>query len=200
MFLFQKLAEAKSFAVIKTASAAINQAHVLNLLPSPTSHQLPGMVRKLARRRLGSEAKNVKAPFDWAVIGRFATEFARAGQPPVRQMLAVLAAVAFAGFCRPSEVLNLRWRHVEFCDSHATITLERRKNMIYRESKVRISLQQASPCCPATLLRWWRDIRFGAHHPGRPVFPKFDGRLWAQGESRVQLTTEDPLPYDRLRF
>ncbi len=70
LFLFQKLAEAKSFAVIKTASAAINQAHVLNLLASPTSHQLPSMVRKLARRRLGYEAKNVKAPFDWAVIGR----------------------------------------------------------------------------------------------------------------------------------
>ena len=35
---------------------------------------------------------------------------------------------------------------------------------------------------------------------GRPVFPKFDGRLWAQGESLVQLATEDPLPYDRLRF
>ncbi len=81
MFLFQKLAEARSFAVIKTASAAINQAHVLNLLPSPTSHQLLGMVRKLAHRRLGSEAKNVKAPFDWAVIGRFATEFARGDQP-----------------------------------------------------------------------------------------------------------------------
>ena len=31
-------------------------------------------------------------------------------------------------------------------------------------------------------------------------FPKFDGRLWAQGENRVQLVTEEPLPYDRLRF
>ena len=40
-----------------------------------------------------------------------------------------------------------------------------------------------------------------AHHPGRPVSPKFDGKLWAQGESRVQLNTQDPLPYyDRLRF
>jgi hypothetical protein len=81
LFLFQKLAEAKSYLVIKTASAAINHAHVLNLLANPTSHQIPGMVRKLAQRRIGSEAKNVKAPFDWAVIGRFATEFARVGQP-----------------------------------------------------------------------------------------------------------------------
>ena len=79
-------------------------------------------------------------------------------------------------------------------------TLERRKNMIYRKSKVRISLQPTFPCCPATLLRWWRDIRFGAQHLRRHVFPKFDGRPWSQGESRVQLATEDPLPYDRLRF
>ena len=153
---------AKTYSVIKTASAAINHAHVANLLANPTNHQLPSMVRKVAKRQLGSEAKNVKSPFDWAVIAKFATEFARAGQPPVRQMLAVLAAVAFAGFCRPDEVTQLRWRHVVFCHTHATITLERRKNRIYRESRVRIAVNPCHPCCPASLLKWWSGIRMGA--------------------------------------
>jgi hypothetical protein len=75
-------------------------------------------------------------------------------------MLAVLAAVA--GFRRLNEVLSLLLRHVEFCDSHATITLETRKNVIHRESRVRISLQPATLCCLATLLKWWRDIGFGS--------------------------------------
>ena len=96
------------------------------------------------------------------ILSKFASDFASAaGQPPVRQMLAVLAAVAFAGFCRPAEVAQLKWRNVVFCSSRATITLERRKNHIYRESRVRIAVNPSHPCCPASLLRWWSGIRMG---------------------------------------
>ncbi len=58
-------------------------------------------------------------------------------------MLAVLAAVAFAGFCRPDEVAQLRWRHVVFCNTHATLTMEWRNNRIYRMSRVRIAVNPA---------------------------------------------------------
>ncbi len=96
---------AQTFSVIKTASAAIHQTHVANLLANPTDYQLPtSLARKVAKRELGSEAKSVKSPFERTVISKFASDFARAGQPPVRQMLAVLVAVAFADFCRPAEV------------------------------------------------------------------------------------------------
>ena len=170
VLVFRLSTGAKTYSVIKTASAAINQAHVANLLASPTDHQLPSMVRKVAKRQLGSEAKNVKSHFDWAVIAKFATEFARDGQPPVRQMLAVLAAVAFAGFCRPDEVTQLRWRHVVFSHTHATIT-----NRIYRESRVRIAGNPCHPNCPASLPKWWSGIRMGAKFQERPIFPAFDG-------------------------
>ena len=197
LFLFFRLTTgAQSFSVIKTASAAIHQAHVANLLASPTDHQLPSLVRKLAKKKLGTEAKNVKSPFDWAVIAKFASDFARAGQPPVRQMLAVLAAVAFAGFCRPDEVAQLRWRNVVFCNTHATITLERRKNRIYRESRVRIASNPAQPCCPASLLRWWCSIRMGTHFPERPVFPAFDGD---QSEDYETTTTSHRLSVRQRR-
>ena len=167
VFFFRLSTGTQSFSVIIGASAAIHQAHVANMLANPTDHQLPRLAMKVAKKKLGSEAKNIESPFDRVATFEFATDSARAGQPPERQMLAVLAVVAFAGFCMPDEVARLRWKNVVFCNTHATITLERRKNSIYKESRVRIgAVNPSHPYCPASLLRWWSGIRMGTQFNG----------------------------------
>ena len=184
LFLYLRLSGASSYSVVRTASAAINYMHEINLLPSPTKGHLPALVRKLAKRRIGLDVKNIKAPFKWADIGSFAAKFCRPGSPQVRQMMVVLAVVTFAGFCRYGEPIRLLWRHVVFSETHVTLDLQRCKNVIYRVSKVRIGFNPSSPCWPASLFLRWRAIRFGDSHPDSPVFPSFNGRLMGRGECR----------------
>ena len=71
LFLYLRLSGAASQSLIRTTSAAINYMHEVNLHPSPTKDRLPALVRKLAKRRIGLDPKNVKAPFRWSDIGTF---------------------------------------------------------------------------------------------------------------------------------
>jgi hypothetical protein len=200
LFLYLRLSGASSYSLVRTASAAINYMHEINLHPSPTKGRLPALVRKLAKRRLGLDPKNVKAPFKWSDIGTFVQKFCRPGTPPVRHMFAVLAAVTFAGFCRPGEPIRLLWRNVGFTATHVTLDLLRRKNRIYRETKVRIGFNPSAACCPASLLQRWSAIRFGDTHPDSPVFPTFNGRLMGRGEDRVVLSDSACLSDRQMRL
>ena len=183
LYLQHRLQSAKSYAVIKTASAAIAQMHTANQFPSPTLDVLPKLIRKAARRQLGDDVQNVKAPFEWSDLGAFVNRSCRQDQPRVRWIIALLTALMFAGFTRPAECQKLNWSDVELCGTHATLRLGRRKNKVYRESRVRIS-RVAGPCCPASLLQAWHIMRDGAYNPDRPVFPGFDGRAVQRGNER----------------
>ena len=67
---------ASSFAVIKSASAAIAYYQKINLFEhSPTISPLAAFVRATFARRLGTTPKHGKAPFLWADVMRFAVAY-----------------------------------------------------------------------------------------------------------------------------
>ena len=189
MYLAHLLRSANSYSVVRTASAAIYQMHTANLHPSPCSGPIPRMVRKTARKRLGLDPKNAKNPLPWADVGAFAARFCRRDSPLIHWSIALMGAICFAGFARPSEPANLRWKHIKFETNHVIVTFHRRKNKIYREFRVRIANVQG-PCCPASLLRTWCSMRNGLANPEAPVFPGFDGRrVQSHGATRTPLGT-----------
>lgn len=198
LYLFHRLGPARSFAVIKTASAAIAQMHTANNLPSPCGGLLPRLVRKVARRRLGEDVRNVKAPFRWVDLRDFAVHSCTVGQPAVRWIIALLAAISFAGFARPSEPTLLQWKHVEFSSSHVTLTFPRRKNRVYRESKVRIAFTGRIGC-PTGLLRTWCSLRGGGRATEDFVFPGFDGRAVQRGAEASACLHPRPITYGQFR-
>ena len=73
MYLEHRFEQAKSFSVIKTASAAIAHMHQLNLhTGEPTKGALVSMIRKAAARELGVAPSNLKEPWQWLHIRDFA--------------------------------------------------------------------------------------------------------------------------------
>ena len=107
-----------SYAAIRTASAAISQMHRINLFPSPTLSLPCTMVRSAAKRSLGLAVRNNKEPFTWANVCSLINDRCQRSTGFSSWIIATMAAICFAGFCRYSDAANLLWEDVSFHGSY----------------------------------------------------------------------------------
>eukprot|EP00854_Cymbomonas_tetramitiformis_P034544 gene34544-biopygen33039 len=124
---------ARTFSVVKTASAMVFTAHDLALVPAdrnPTAHRLVAAVREAAHRRLGDRRLDRKEPLEFAFVQRGVRCWLMMGGV-TRQMLATLGFDMWTGFWRYDCAEKVRLRDMKFCETHMTTFLEKRKTDKY---------------------------------------------------------------------
>ena len=199
LYLQHVLDRANSYAVIKSASAAIAFMQKVNLFDHlPTRSPLACMVRNAAARQFGLAPKAGKAPFKWADITRFAVAYchAPASVPYCHLVIVTFCVISFGAMCRHSDLFWVTAKDVLFGpeDQYVTIKFGKRKNDQYRKgSTVKISAIQGS-VCPVRLLR--NLIRLSGVNPDTPVFQGFNGRLVRKNAYRTQ-PSGSGLKYDQ---
>ena len=109
LYLAHVAERATSFAVIKSASAAIAYFQKINLFEhNPTISPLASFVRAAFARRLGTAPRRRKAPFLWVDVMRFATAYL-SGSPAYCHLVVVTCCIiSFGGMCRFGELVATR--------------------------------------------------------------------------------------------
>jgi hypothetical protein len=126
---------ASSFAVIKTASAAIAYYQMINLFEhNPTVSPLAAFVRAAFAGRLGTAPKQRKAPFLWADVIRFAVAYLSGHHAYCHLVVVTFYIISFGGMCRFGELARVKSGDLSFGpnDNSATVHFSKRKNGQYR--------------------------------------------------------------------
>lgn len=181
LFLTLTAQGARSYAVVKTASAAIFAHHDLACAQNnPTKHPLCKAVRAGCKRTIGVAVHNRKEPLSLETVTA-AVELLLTGDtpPPHKVMLAAFTATCFAGFLRYDDAARLLTRDVRFFPDHAVLFLEKRKNDQVRSGNLVYLARGTSAACPVALLD--RHIKGAALAPAAPLFQGFDGQAARRG-------------------
>ena len=100
---------ASSFAVVKTASAAIAYYQKINLFEhNPTVSPLAAFVRAAFARRLGTAPKQRKAPFLWTDVMRFAVAYLSGRPAYCHRVVVTFCIISFGGMCRFGELAAVK--------------------------------------------------------------------------------------------
>ena len=197
MFLTAVAQQAASYAVVKTASAAIATHHeVAGCGQPPTKHALCKAVRQAAKRRLGIQVTHRKEPLAATVVVQLVQQIAAPEAPLLELMMALYASLCFAGFLRFDDAVQLRVRDITFGEGFAQLQLRKRKNDQFREGTTVSLAAGATAACPVTLLQ--RFIRESGWGPESFLFRAFDGHQARAGQP-VQFR-EEAATYSQMHY
>jgi hypothetical protein len=202
MYLQSDANIAKTFAPVKSASAAIAFFQKINLLShDPTLSPAVCIVRSAAMRRFGLNPKNRKDPFEWGQVVRFAEAYGVRQKGYCHLVVATMTVVMFGGMCRYDDASCLLWRNVRFVEdgSGFEITFDKRKNAQYHQgNKVLVAAFPLAVVCPLRLVLGLREFTGGSEDLF--IFRGFNGRLVAKSPSKTAPGPER-ITYDQfLRF
>ncbi len=149
---------AKAFAPVKAASAAIAFYQKNNLFShEPTQSPAVCLVREVAIRRFGLNAKNRKEPFEWTQVVKFVEAYGSRQQGYCHLVVATIVVVMFiGGMCRYDDASGLMWRDIrlEADGSAFEITFDKRKNSQFRHgNKVLVNALPNATVCPQRMLQ-----------------------------------------------
>ena len=196
-----------SYAVVKSASAAIHTAHELagfSESDSPTKHPLVKRLRRAAKKRIGIRAVHRKDPIDQTLLLQAVQLYIpHSGTPDCRRLVATMVAVAFSGFLRYADFSAIFADQVTFFESHMEIFLDSRKNDQFRQGHVIPIARGHTDACPVHLTEEWIRIR-GLAGKHLPLFPAWDNRQSAaRGSSpalhSIEFQANRPIPYHLAR-
>ncbi|KAK3264737.1 hypothetical protein CYMTET_26541 [Cymbomonas tetramitiformis] len=142
LFLQLVTSEAKSYAVVKSASGAPFSLHEMALVPVgeiPTKHPLAKGIRaRAAKRRIGLKLRNQKDPLELEILQSgillYVPEVSTC--PIVHLCTAAMVATMWAGFLRFRDMKLVWVELVKFYPTHMEILLIERKNDQFREGDV----------------------------------------------------------------
>ena len=142
---------ANTHSPISTAFYSISWAHKLSGVEDPTCHQLPKLVKESLVRSLG-HGDNKKCPVTSDMLSRLVEKFDKPGLSLLDLRFLTLCLVAYSGFFRFDELINIRRCDVVFHDSFMSIFIEKSKTDVYREGKWILIASTGSVCCPVNML------------------------------------------------
>lgn len=202
MYLQHVVNSASSYAVVKTASAAIYTAHRLAGIPEraiPTKLEKPKAVRAAAKRQLGLKVVNRKDPLDLedclAIVAILAP--ADKEMPVWSLMLATYTMVCFAGFLRYNDAAQLMACDVKIYGDRAELFISKRKNDQFRKGDVVVLARGHTVACPVGLLE--RYLLSAGLSGAVPLFQSFDGQQ-ARFQPRLAKLSGAALSYEQARY
>jgi hypothetical protein len=174
MFLTVVAKRAQSYAVVKSASAAIFTHHELaGVAVSPTKHVWCKAVRSAAKREIGLAVKNRKEPLTLEVLVCLVSLLTGPCGALHELMLATYIMVCFAGFLRYDDAQRLLVKDVKLYEDRAELFLCQRKNDQFRQGSVVVLAAGVSDACPVRLLR--RFLAEAKWAPELPLFRDYNG-------------------------
>jgi integrase len=197
MFLTAVASAATSYAVVKTASAAIFTHHEMaGVETPPTKHAMCKSVRAAAKCKLGLKVRNRKEPLTLEDAGAIAQLLVE-GEPRLHElMIATYVMVCFVGFLRYDDAQRLLVRDVRLEEDRAELFLSKRKNDQFREGDVVVLAAGRSEVCPVALLR--RFLAEARWAPEEPLFRDWDGHK-ARGKRVASVFHARPVAYGKMR-
>lgn len=151
LYLQSLIDSSGSASTVETAFYAINWAHWLAGVDSPTKHPLVVAVRDSALRTLGKHKEHRKMPITAEHI-KVLIEASNLNNLLILRNTCIFV-IAFAGFFRIEEVLNLKRNHIEFINEGIIISVESSKtDQLRMGDKVIIATIPGSNSCPVSIL------------------------------------------------
>eukprot|EP00873_Tetraselmis_striata_P014409 jgi/Tetstr1/434673/TSEL_023764.t1 len=152
------------------------------------------------KRTLGLAVKNAKEPFAWSDIARLVRLRCKDDSGICSWIVAVAAAVSFAGFCRYSDLRVLRWEDVSFLPTYLEFRFVKRKNDQHRLcGKVRVAKMHGAVVCVYGLLRRYQAVMIRWATPTLPVFPGFSGTVLRHKGELGMVPSSSPIEYPTFR-
>ena len=190
LYLTEVVAGAKTFSVVRLASAAVAAFHHAVGLPSPTDATIVHSVREAAQRLLPDGAGK-KEPMALEHLERICERFAGSDCTLADLVVCTAMSFGFFGFLRYADLAVVVADELLFAadDSWADVFLEERKTDQFREGQwVVLSAYRGSPACPVSLAR--RLLARARPAPGAALFSAVRGEAYASSA---------PIPYGELR-
>ncbi|NCU37359.1 hypothetical protein EOM75_15305 [Candidatus Falkowbacteria bacterium] len=171
-----------TFSVIKSASAAIFQAHRLaGFKNDVTAHPFVCAIRDTAKRALGVGARRRKQPLDLNICVQCVTRLLQRNFSAAHLQIAAFIMVCFAGFLRYSDAVEIYADQVRFFPDRMEIFIGKRKNLQFRQGSLLTIARGTSVACPVSLC--W-ELLHGTGSVGRRV-PLFRQLTSRQGSYRL---------------
>eukprot|EP00873_Tetraselmis_striata_P017898 jgi/Tetstr1/438162/TSEL_026765.t1 len=153
-----------------------------------------------AKRTLGLAVKNAKEPFAWSDIAKLVRLRCKDDSGICSWIVAVAAAVSFAGFCRYSDLRVLRWEDASFLPTYLEFRFVKRKNDQHRLcGKVRVAKMHGAVVCVYGLLRRYQAVMIRWATPTLPVFPGFSGTVLRHKGELGMVPSSSPIEYPTFR-
>ena len=150
LYLQFLLEESDSVSSINTAFYAVNWAHKLAGLDSPTDHSSVILIKEGAVRMCSSKSKR-KEPLEVEHLRALLDKTNCEDLLQLRNL--VMCVISFSGFLRSSELLELRRKDIQFYTDHMSIYIYKSKTDQLREGKTLVISATGSDLCPVNLLK-----------------------------------------------
>ena len=150
LYLQFLLEEAKSASSINTVFYAMNWAHKLAGLLSPTEHSAVLMIKDGAVRLCPSKNKR-KEPLESDHLKQLSEITSTENLLQLRSL--VMYVLSFSGFLRSCEMLELRRSDISFHSDHMSIFIHKSKTDQLREGKTLVISKTSGDLCPVRLLQ-----------------------------------------------
>ncbi|XP_068752753.1 integrase/recombinase xerD homolog [Montipora capricornis] len=193
VYLQHVLESTKSCSSVDSAFYAINWAHEIAGMASPTDNQVVSRVREAAKRILGAGRPNRKEPLSTDVLKDIVEGADLSNILHLRNVC--LYVLAYAGFFRSEEVLNIRMNHIHFHEGCMIIKVEKSKTDQLRQGDQVVIAQSGGSVCPVFLLKTYlRKLDIDPHSN------EFIFRPLVKTKSSYKLTQKNkPISYTTFR-
>ena len=151
VYLQYVLESTKSCSSVDTAFYANKWAHEIAGTVPPTDNHIVSRVREAAKRILGAGRPNRKEPITIDVVKDIVEGADLSNILHLRNVC--LYVLAYAGFFRSEEVLNIRMNHIHFHEGCMIIKVEKCKTDQLRQSDQVVIAQSGGSGCPVFLLK-----------------------------------------------
>ena len=150
IYLASIIQHSSSPAPVLSAYYGLRWAHNLVGTTSPTDANLVKNILEAAKRRLAHPCIK-KEPMTPELLKTYYDSLSKPINLKDLRSLCMFI-IAFAGFLRSAEVLNLKSHDILFHDTHVSLFIQKSKTDIYREGSWVILSKTASNLCPVKIL------------------------------------------------
>ena len=151
VYLQHVLESTQSCSSVDSALYAIKWAHEIAGMASPRDNQVVSRVREAAKRILGAGKANRKEPISTDVLKDIVDSVDLSNILHFGNVC--LYVLAYAGFFRSEEVLDIRMNHIYFQEGCMIIKVEKRNTDQLRQGDQVVIAQSGGSVCPVFLLK-----------------------------------------------
>ena len=141
-----------SQSTVDSAIYAIQWAHTMAGIPSPTNSPIIHAIREAAKRLVGTRPVNKKEPISAGMIGELVNNSNFDNLLELRNVCIFI--LAYAGFFRIQEVLHIKYGDIHFNSGYVVINVDVSKtDQLRKGNEVVISVGSGEKTCPVKILR-----------------------------------------------
>ena len=144
------------FGALTEAASGIRWGHLSHGLDNPMENEFVAIVLEGAKRIVGKPQSQQKDPMS-AEMAKEVVELFGPGSNLIHHRTVVICLLGFSGFLRISELVEIRIKHLLFCQAHPEITIPKAKNDQVKEGHIVYINRTNSRYCPVGWLHQYLE-------------------------------------------